>query len=289
MVTQEVRELSLEERGFLEFISKHPGMFVTKIYKVLELSGYKGDKLKESLIEKGLISQKETRQGAKGRLAKILSLTDKGAIVLKKLSLVGKGGDLHRHLQLMLKEQAELFGWKVTIEERIPRSLESVDLGLRKDETRVAIEISTTPKPEQEIQNLRKCLEGGYDYVISVCPDEAQISLIKREAKKVFTSRERERIRFCLPEQVKRILQDISPLGIVSKKGIVSEKISKKKQLLDTKEASEFLGISKNTLYEWVLQRKIPYLKVGRLVKFRQEDLEAWLKKRTQEERRDLI
>jgi len=75
----------------------------------------------------------------------------------------------------------------------------------------------------------------------------------------------------------------------VSEKDIVSGQIKKEKQLLDTKEAAEFLGISKNTLYEWIIQRKIPHIKVGRLVKFRREDLEAWLKKRTQEERKDFV
>ena len=37
-----------------------------------------------------------------------------------KKSFGGKGGDFHKQLQLMLKEQAELYGWKANIEERIP-------------------------------------------------------------------------------------------------------------------------------------------------------------------------
>jgi len=49
---------------------------------------------------------------------------------------------------------------------------------------------------------------------------------------------------------------------------IFSEQILKKKQLLDTKEAAEFLGISKNILYEWIIQKKMPHIKIGRLVKF---------------------
>ena len=57
---------------------------------------------------------------------------------------------------------------------------------------------------------------------------------------------------------------------------------------MDTTEASEFLGIKKNTLYEWIVQKKIPHLKVGRLVKFRKADLEAWLEKRSQEEKENL-
>jgi excisionase family DNA binding protein len=280
--------LSPEESNFLKFISQNPNIFVTKIYKALQLSGYKGDKLKESLIEKGLIVQEETRRGVGGRLANILILTDKGASVIKESSPAGKGGDSHKHLQQMLKEQAGLFGWKAVIEERIPRSLESVDVGLMKDDVRVAIEISSTSKPDQEIQNIRKCLDAGYDYVISVSADEKSLSLIKKETKKNFTLRERERIKFSSPEKAKEFLSRIASPSIVSEKGIVSGLISREKQLINISEASELLGIRKNTLYEWVVQRKIPYIKVGRLVKFRKEDLEAWIAKRLQEEKKDI-
>jgi excisionase family DNA binding protein len=82
----------------------------------------------------------------------------------------------------------------------------------------------------------------------------------------------------------------VSQAAIVSEKPIVSGQITKEKQLLDTAEASQLLGISRNTLYEWIVQRKIPYIKVGRLVKFRKEDLQKWLEKRIQEEERfDII
>ncbi|MHB8173967.1 MAG: helix-turn-helix domain-containing protein [Nitrospirota bacterium] len=281
--------LSDDERVFLEFISLHPGMFVTKIYKELGLSGYKGDRLKEGLIEKGLLVQQETREGVGGRLAKILALKGKSSLAVKESALAGKGGDAHKYLQKTLKEQAELYGWKAVIEERIPRSLESVDVGLRRDDVRIAIEISATSKVDYEIQNIRKCLEAGYDYVILVSSDDKQLSALKTGAKKSFTVGERERIRFCLPSEVKGFLLRVTPTGIVSEKGVVSERIPKEKQLMDTNEASEFLGISKNTLYEWVVQNKVPYIKVGRLVKFRKVELEEWLKKRTRDERKSYV
>jgi len=40
-------ELSPEEKSFLEFLSKHSGMFITKAYKALQLSGYKGDRRRQ--------------------------------------------------------------------------------------------------------------------------------------------------------------------------------------------------------------------------------------------------
>jgi excisionase family DNA binding protein len=271
-------DLTPEEMFLLDFISKNPNTFVTNIYKALNLSGYKGDRLKENLIEKGLIVQEETREGRGGRLAKVLLLTVKGAALLKKAPVAGKGGDLHKYLQMTIKEQAELLGWKATIEEKILKSLETVDVGLRKNDILVAVEISSTSKADQEIQNIRKCLEAGYDYVISVLSDEKALSSLKKEARKGFHHRERERIRFSLPDQVRDIIQ-----GVVSEKAVVSGQISKEKQLLDTTEASEFLGIKKNTLYEWIIQKKVPHVKVGRLVKFRKADLEEWLTKRTQD------
>lgn len=277
-------ELLSEERFFIETISKNPDMFVTQIYKTLGFSGYKGDKIKENLIKKGIIVQKETRAGKKGRLAKVLELTNKGCSILEKNPLAGKGGLSHKHLQLTFKEQAELYGWKAKIEEKIVGTSESVDVGLIKDDIKVAIEISSTTKADQEAQNIRKCLDTGYDYILCVSSEEKQLLLIKKEIRTHFTIRERGKIKFYTPANVKDFLSAPPLDDNVSDKNIVSEQISNQKQLLDTKEASLFLGISKNTLYEWVVQKKIPFIKVGRLTKFKKEALEDWLKDRTQEE-----
>lgn len=285
--THDEEVLSEDESHVLEFISQNPGMFVTSVYKSLKLSGYKGDRIKESLIEKGVIIQEETRQGSGGRLAKVLKATDKGVSALKAVppsQIKGKGGDLHKHLQASLKEQAEILGWKAVIEKRIPGSLEAVDIELQKGDLKVAVEISSTTKPIQEIRNIRKCLEAGYEYIVCVSPEDKRLANLKTQSGKAFTFRERERFRFCSPKRLKNILESLSPSGIDSGNRIVSEKIPPQKQLLDTKEASELLGIKKNTLYEWVIQRRIPFVKVGRLTKFRRDSLEEWLKKRSQKE-----
>jgi len=47
---------------------------------------------------------------------------------------------------------------------------------------------------------------------------------------------------------------------------------------------SEYLDISKNTVYSWIWQRKIPYVKIGRLVKFDLRKIEDWIKERGVEE-----
>lgn len=53
------------------------------------------------------------------------------------------------------------------------------------------------------------------------------------------------------------------------------------KRFLNIQEASEYLGLSVHTLYTMVSQRRIPFVKVGRLTKFDLGLLEAWIKKNT--------
>lgn len=52
-------------------------------------------------------------------------------------------------------------------------------------------------------------------------------------------------------------------------------------KLLTMDEASEYLGISKLTLYGWVSARRLGFVKVGRLVKFKQEHLDKWIEQHT--------
>jgi len=50
------------------------------------------------------------------------------------------------------------------------------------------------------------------------------------------------------------------------------------KRFLGINDFSDYLGVPKGTLYVWVCQKKIPYLKIGKLVKFDLREIEPWLK-----------
>ena len=52
-------------------------------------------------------------------------------------------------------------------------------------------------------------------------------------------------------------------------------------RFLDIQETARHLGVSTTTLYKWVNQRKIPYIKLGRLVKFDPLKLEEWIRQQT--------
>lgn len=57
----------------------------------------------------------------------------------------------------------------------------------------------------------------------------------------------------------------------------------KEKLVIGIQEVSESLGVSVSTLYKWVGEKKIPCVKMGRLVKFRQGDIEKWLNENSRE------
>ena len=50
-------------------------------------------------------------------------------------------------------------------------------------------------------------------------------------------------------------------------------------QLLDIKQVSERFAIKESTLRAWVFQRRIPCIRLGRLIRFRESELDAWVRK----------
>lgn len=49
-------------------------------------------------------------------------------------------------------------------------------------------------------------------------------------------------------------------------------------RLLNMDETSNLLGIKKSTLYQMVMRKQITHIKLGKLTKFRQQDLQAHIK-----------
>jgi excisionase family DNA binding protein len=56
---------------------------------------------------------------------------------------------------------------------------------------------------------------------------------------------------------------------------------SLKIRFIDVSDLAEYVGLSTHTIYTMVSQRRIPYVKVGRLVRFDLGLLDAWLKQHT--------
>lgn len=53
--------------------------------------------------------------------------------------------------------------------------------------------------------------------------------------------------------------------------------VTRPTQLVNVHEAARFLAVSPSTVYGWVWQRRIPFVKVGRAVRFDMADLERFI------------
>ena len=50
-------------------------------------------------------------------------------------------------------------------------------------------------------------------------------------------------------------------------------------KLLSPQELSAALNISIETVYSWTSQKRIPYIKMGRLVRFNADEVNKWLER----------
>ena len=47
---------------------------------------------------------------------------------------------------------------------------------------------------------------------------------------------------------------------------------------LSVAEMSKYLGVSNDTIYKWISERNMPGHKIGRLWKFRKDEVDEWVK-----------
>jgi excisionase family DNA binding protein len=60
------------------------------------------------------------------------------------------------------------------------------------------------------------------------------------------------------------------------------------RRLLDIREVSAYTGLATKTLYTMVSQRRIPFVKLGRLTKFDREELDRWINRHSVKPNRTL-
>ncbi len=53
-------------------------------------------------------------------------------------------------------------------------------------------------------------------------------------------------------------------------------------RLLTVQEAAQYLAVSVSTLYGWVWQRRVPFVKIGRALRFDSHDLESFIESNKQ-------
>ena len=51
--------------------------------------------------------------------------------------------------------------------------------------------------------------------------------------------------------------------------------------LMGVDDLAEYLKVNKQTVYNWVSRKEIPFIKIGDLVRFEREDISLWLRNKT--------
>jgi excisionase family DNA binding protein len=66
--------------------------------------------------------------------------------------------------------------------------------------------------------------------------------------------------------------------GTISAEGM---SMTETREVMDIREASEYLGVSRETLYKYVYEEKIPAFKLGNRWKFKKTVLDRWMEKQS--------
>jgi hypothetical protein len=113
----------------------------------------------------------------------------------------GRGGPTHKYLQGLIREWAHTNGFKAEIEKEL-RGGGRVDVLLSRANVRIACEIAGTTTVEQELANLRKCLDAGCEHVCAVSLDGALLRNLGRVTADAFSAEEQPRIRLLSPVEL---------------------------------------------------------------------------------------
>ena len=114
----------------------------------------------------------------------------------------GRGGREHKYLQELIKRWAESHKWRSSIEHTVLDGSGSVDVALLRDDYSIACEISVTSTPENELQNVEKCLVAGFDEVIVVSNEQKTLRKARNHIAKHLDEKNLSRVRFLTPEEL---------------------------------------------------------------------------------------
>lgn len=113
----------------------------------------------------------------------------------------------HKSVQNFIKKIAIQRGFKATLEEKVTDGF--VDVGLQKNKTRIAIEISETNTKSYEVKNIIKSIKEGFTLIFMVSESDIHLKNIKELALKIIDKKHHKTLRFLNPNQVANELDKV--------------------------------------------------------------------------------
>lgn len=118
----------------------------------------------------------------------------------------GVGGREHRYLQHLIRGLAQERGFKATVEQPAPGG--SVDVSLEREGMRIACEVSVTTGTDQEISNVRKGFDAGFDRVVLIVKEKRRRERYQAAIARRLTEDELARFRVLGPEDLVHYLEE---------------------------------------------------------------------------------
>jgi len=123
-----------------------------------------------------------------------------------KPEVQGKGGVKHKYLQAYVSRVGNEFGFQAMLEEKTPNGKGFIDVVLKRDDVKIACEISVTTPSDYEMKNIQKCIDAGYENIIMLGADGLHLQGIYKKAENTFNSHDLKKINFLLDDAVKQYL-----------------------------------------------------------------------------------
>lgn len=124
----------------------------------------------------------------------------------------GKGGYQHRILQDRIRAVAEQRGFRVMLEMPVGKGRESVDVGLIRDDLRIACEVSVTTTIDHEVGNVRKCLQERFDLIAVVTSNERRLKQIEAAVVGCLDAASAAKVQYFQPEAFLQHVCNLPPL-----------------------------------------------------------------------------
>ena len=196
--------LTDEALTFVHDVMQHEDDGVRGRYQRLGLSGDKGNRLKNQLVENGILDEQEVKTGRTYKL--LLRVTPRARERLGLKKNLGRGSLTHEYWKRFYANRLGLDGYRVELEATRPNGVGRVDVLARRASDSVAVEIETGKS--DVVWNVRQDLRAGFDRVLVVATDESALKKVEGQLAREGMS---------IPTRVNVVLQDETENRLVPK------------------------------------------------------------------------
>jgi len=144
----------------------------------------------------------------------------------------------HKWLQNNVKIMATQRDFIATIEE-VTANGGRVDIGLKRDNISIAVEISVTNTLDYEVQNIQKCIDAGYTYVFMLSENLVHLKNIRLRANEVLTVEQQKLVNYLIPLNLPSELDKLSVRPSSDIKKVRGYKVKSNHKDIDSTSAKE--------------------------------------------------